>query len=168
MTLDNEDSHLEGTEKDNSDRDPHPLMTASIIAEPHLMGAMTLLKISGQNSAAACAVSVRLAEESQKVLDGDLSEIERMLVVQAKVVNALMIDASDKCATARHHQAAQVYGSIALKAHATCRQTLLTFAELKNPKEAAPTTALQVNIDARETKTENELLKAGQNATLDN
>ncbi len=109
----------------------------------------------------------RIAECAECVGNGDLSIIERMLVSQMFLLDAIVISSIEKLASAQHDGAIQAHATLAIKAHATCRQTLLALSELKHPKAAAPVNALQVNINARETKTANELLTDGAHATVD-
>jgi hypothetical protein len=136
------------------------------IVDPHRASAEAFVKISGFKNECAPGVSKELERSAQRAAGGDLSGIEEALISQTHLLNAIAVDASKKYMTAHFYQAAQAYGSLVFKAHATYRQTLLALSELKNPKAAAPMNALQVNISSGE-KTENELLTDGVHATLD-
>jgi hypothetical protein len=124
-------------------------------------------KLRGHKKELEHEIGNRIAECAECVGNGDLSIIERMLVSQMFLLDAALIGSIEKMASAQYDQAIQVHASLAIKAHATCRQTVLALAELKNPKAAAPLAAMQVNVHASGENSANELLTAGQNATLD-
>lgn len=104
-----------------------------------------------------------LAANAAQVRNGSLIEAERILLSQAEVLQALfnrtlglaalMMDNPEKC---------DRYASLALRAQEQCRKTLLTLAELKNPKK--PTQFIknyvdkqlnQLKVDQSEDVTEN-------------
>jgi hypothetical protein len=139
---------------------------AKCIVDPHRASAEVFVKISGFKNECAPGVSKELERSAQRVANGDLSGLEEALISQTHLLNGIVVDASKKYMTAHFYQAAQAYGGLVFKAHAAFRQTFQTLSEMKNPK-AAPTTAVQVNVHASGEKSANELLTAGQNATLD-
>jgi hypothetical protein len=137
------------------------------IADPHRASAEVFVKISGFTDQCAYGVAKEFKRSAQSVAEADLTGIEATLTSQMHVLNVMFINMSKKHVEATHWQEAQVYGALALKAHTAFRQTFATFAELKNPKAAAPTNAVQVNVHASGEKSGNGLLTAGPNATLD-
>lgn len=138
---------------------------AEIITDTHYTSAKALVKIVGYRDECTHGVSKKFERSAQRVAAGDLGGLEEALISQTHLLNAIVVDASKKYMTAHCYQAVQVYATLAFKGHATYRQTLQALSEMKNPK--APTAALQVNIDARATKSANELLTDGVHATLD-
>jgi hypothetical protein len=123
------------------------------------------------------------------VNDGNLSNMEAVLVAQAKALDAMFNSLARRAISnmgGGHMQAADTYMRLALKAQGQCRATIETIGELKYPKSA--TFIRQANIagqqqvnnggpgfetgtraDTREEKVipTNELLSEGQHASLD-
>lgn len=156
-----DDNNTPQTKPVNYDR------VAKLITDPNHTSAKTFVKIVGYKDECANGVSSEFKRSAQRVAGGDLTGIEEALVSQAHLINAIVVDASKRYVAAHCYQAVQAYGTLALKAHATYRQTLLALSELKHPKAAAPMNAVQVNIDASGNKSANELLTDGAHATLD-
>lgn len=70
-----------------------------------------------------------------KVQDGDLGDVEVMLVAQATALNAMFVELARRGAMnmGEYMEAAERYLRLALKAQAQCRATLETLATIKNP-----------------------------------
>lgn len=80
-----------------------------------------------------------MQEKTGKVLSGDLSEVEAMLIAQATVLDKIFNDTARRAALnmSEHLGAADTYLRLALKAQTQCRTTLQTLAEIKNPQPTA-------------------------------
>lgn len=75
----------------------------------------------------------KLAKSVDMVLDGNINEIQAMLITQAKSLEYIFYDAIAKLPNANIEQA-EVFANIALKAQGGCRKTLMSLAELKHPR----------------------------------
>lgn len=76
----------------------------------------------------------QLGKKIDKVIAGDIRDIERMLMSQAQVLNVVFNRMIMHVGSAAFISHLQAYSEIALKAQNQCRQTLAALAELKNPK----------------------------------
>jgi hypothetical protein len=79
----------------------------------------------------------RLATQSQAVVDGDLSALERMLVTQAGTLDAIFNYAAARASGASHLPQQEAFMRQALKAQAQCANTVKVLGELKTPKSVA-------------------------------
>jgi hypothetical protein len=79
----------------------------------------------------------RLSAQSQAVVDGDLSALERMLVTQAGTLDAIFNHAAAKAASASHLPQQEAFMRQALKAQAQCANTVKVLGELKTPKSVS-------------------------------
>lgn len=79
----------------------------------------------------------RLSAQSQAVVDGDLSALERMLVTQAGTLDAMFNHMAVKAHGASYLPQQEAYMRQALKAQQQCANTVKVLGELKNPKSVA-------------------------------
>jgi hypothetical protein len=121
-------------------------------------------------------------EKTEKIIAGDLSELESTLTAQAVSLNAIFNTLAKRSAQnmGNYLKSTEVYMRLALKAQAQCARTIEVLATMKNPPIVY---AKQANIaqghqqinngnqsptHARKTKnSSNELLSEDSNATLD-
>lgn len=91
----------------------------------------------GLSDLTECVAVVR--GKTEKVLSGDISDIEATLTAQAVALNSIFSEMARRAAMnmGEHLQAADMYMKNALKAQAQCRSTLETLAEIKNPRQVA-------------------------------
>lgn len=82
------------------------------------------------------AISQSLVKKSNKLNQGDLSEIETMLMTQAETLNTLFNKILVNVSDLQMINQIQVLTDIALRAQNQSRKTLLVLADLKNPKRA--------------------------------
>lgn len=75
----------------------------------------------------------RLTRSVDRVLNNDTTEIEAMLITQAKSLEYVFYDALTKLPNSSIENA-DVFASIAFKAQAGCRKTLMALSELKHPR----------------------------------
>lgn len=88
-----------------------------------------------------------IAKQSQRVVDGDMSGPEAMLVSQAHALDIMFTSMAQRaavCIGAGHLHATESYMRLALKAQSQCRTTIEALAELKQPRTA--TFIKQANI----------------------
>ena len=121
-------------------------------------------------------------EEAKKVVNGDLSRLERTLTAQALALDAMFNNFARRAAVnmGEYTNAADIYARLAMKAQSQCRATVETLAEIKQPRSVA--FVKQANIahghqqvnngvpparTENETNPTNELLEADHGQRLD-
>ena len=126
------------------------------------------------------AVTV-MQEKSDKVINGDLNELESTLTAQVVSLNAIFSTLARRSANNMGHdlKTVEIYMRLALKAQAQCARAIEVLSALKNPpvifaKQANIANGhQQVNNGNQPTRTgktlnsSNELLNEDSNATLD-
>jgi len=75
----------------------------------------------------------KVVDANDKVLAGDMEELESILINQARALDAVFYQYMGKTLSAEYIQQMQSFSQIALKAQNQCRNTLATLAEIKNP-----------------------------------
>lgn len=123
-----------------------------------------------------------IEEQAKKVINGDLSRLERTLTAQALALDAMFNNFARRAALniGEYIQAADTYARLAMKAQAQCRATIETIAEIKQPRAVAFVKQAniahghqQVNNGVPPARTENEstptneLLEADHGQRLD-
>ncbi|KTD69295.1 hypothetical protein Lste_2453 [Legionella steelei] len=119
-----------------------------------------------------------LIKSSSRINEGNLKEIEDMLMAQAKTLDYVFYDTLKQLPNLNMINQIEVFSNIALKAQAQCRKTLAVLSELKHPRRSITFVKQQNNAfnqqinnqsDSIENnkKVANELLKETQNETLD-
>jgi len=78
----------------------------------------------------------QLNKKVNQISDGDLSNLESMLMVQACTLDAVFNNMMLKIGHTEFLSQTQAYSEIAFKAQNQCRKTLIALAEMKNPKRA--------------------------------
>lgn len=139
--------------------------------------AITIDKLHGQTLDCPTLVD-ELKKSSKQINDGDTSEIEQMLMTQAKTLEYLFYDGLSKLVDLNMINHIELFTNIAFRAQAQCRKTLLTLADLKHPRRAIfikqqnNAVTQQVNNDLKSNleknkKVANELLNEAEHAPLD-
>lgn len=101
-------------------------LASAAMAIDHLHGRGRLLD--------APTIMDQLATSANKVNDGNLKELEQMLVTQAKTLDYIFYDALKQLADVNMINQIEVFSNIAFRAQSQCRKTLATLAELKHPR----------------------------------
>lgn len=101
-------------------------LASAALAIDHLHGRGRLLD--------APTIMDQLATTANKVNDGNLKEVEQMLVTQAKTLDYIFYDALKQLADVNMINQIEVFSNIAFRAQSQCRKTLATLAELKHPR----------------------------------
>ncbi|HHF7344410.1 TPA: hypothetical protein ACPSKB_000815 [Legionella feeleii] len=101
-------------------------LASAALAIDHLHGRGRLLD--------APTIMDQLATSANKVNDGNLKEVEQMLVTQAKTLDYIFYDALKQLADVNMINQIEVFSNIAFRAQSQCRKTLATLAELKHPR----------------------------------
>lgn len=124
------------------------------------------------------AVAV-MKEKSEKIIAGDLSELESTLAAQVVSLNAIFTILARRSATCEYLNQVEANLRLALKAQAQCARTVEVLATLKNPPIIFAKQAniahghQQINNNQSPThaektiKSSNELLSEADNAPLD-
>lgn len=93
-------------------------------------------------------LAAALNEQAKAAKEGDLSQGEAMLMVQAHTLDAIFNNLAQRAARAQYMPQLEQYMRLALKAQSQCRATLESLANIKNPpivyaKQANVTTGPQ-------------------------
>jgi len=117
---------------------------------------------------------------SDKVKDGDLSNLEGMLVSQTYSLQHMFMTMASKVSSTTNPDHIDLFARFALKAQNQCRTTIATLSEMKNPKRATfikqlnQANQMQVNNDdsdseilKKNTNPANELLEQTDGERLD-
>ncbi|ARG96761.1 hypothetical protein [Legionella micdadei] len=75
-----------------------------------------------------------LTKSSERVIDGDITEIEQILMTQAKMLDYIFYDSLNHLADLNMVNQVEAISNIAFRAQSQCRKTLSTLAELKHPR----------------------------------
>lgn len=113
-------------------------LRAELNTNPAMRGAITVREF-GCGARDDLDLGETADEVGRKVLrvqNGDLSEVEAMLVAQAISLDAVFNELARRAATnfGQHLNVAETYLRLAFKAQSQCRATLETLAEVKHPK----------------------------------
>ncbi|MDP3562344.1 MAG: hypothetical protein Q8R83_09240 [Legionellaceae bacterium] len=112
----------------------------------------------------------KLLNSSEKINKGNISEIEEMLMTQAKTLDYLFYDAINKLVHLDMINQIEVFTTIAFRAQAQCRKTLATLAEIKHPKRTTfihkQNNAIQVNHAVKSSPEKNKISSEVANELL--
>src|SRR3990167_10969508 len=96
---------------------------------------MTINQLHGRGHMLdAPTVMKELMQSAKKVSNGNVTEIEQMLMVQAKTLDYVFYDALTKLVDLSMINQIECFMNIALRAQTQSRKTLATLAELKHPR----------------------------------
>lgn len=135
---------------DQSKEMTHSQLMTRVTLKPEYNAAVTALQFSAdsrEGGAGLFDMCAYLAEESERVQNGDLGRMESMLVSQAHTLDVMFATLAKKAATqmdAGYPKAADIYLRLAMKSQAQCRTTIEALTEIKYPK--APTFVKQQNV----------------------
>jgi len=110
----------------------------------------------------ACVKTMKATANS--VGNGDNSGIDSMLSVQAITLNTIFTSMAEKANSCTYMPLTEVYMKIALKAQTQCRTTLVTLAQIKNPRQIVITK--QANISNGLQQVNNTLNQGGEQNEL--
>ena len=113
----------------------------------------------------------KLLNSSEKINKGNISEIEEMLMTQAKTLDYLFYDAINKLVHLDMINQIEVFTTIAFRAQAQCRKTLATLAEIKHPKRTTlihnHNNAIQFNHAVKSSSEKNKISSEVANELLE-
>lgn len=95
--------------------------------------AMAIDQLHG-NTLGSASVMQSLMDSSEKIENGNIKEVEQMLMTQAKALDYMFYETLNKLVGLDMLQQLQVFTDIALKAQNQSRKTLVALAELKHPR----------------------------------
>jgi len=78
-----------------------------------------------------------LHEQAKAIHQGDMRQVESMLMGQAVALQSMFADFALRAKKAQTPQAVQCLAQLALRSQAGCRSTLQTLADVKNPRQVA-------------------------------
>jgi hypothetical protein len=97
--------------------------------------AMALDSLHGRGSLLDVpTVMDELIKSAKQVTGGDITEIEQMLMTQAKTLDYIFYDALNQLTHLDMINQIEVFSNIAFRAQTQCRKTLSVLAELKHPR----------------------------------
>lgn len=79
----------------------------------------------------------QLHKQADAVHQGDMAQVESMLMHQAVALQSMFADLASRAKKAQSLQTVQCLTQLALRSQAGCRNTLQTLAEVKNPRQVA-------------------------------
>lgn len=77
-----------------------------------------------------------LIKKNKQASTGDLEELEKMLLNQVSVLDAVFYNYITRTTRSEYLEHAEIFSDIAFKAQKQCRTTIATLAELKKPRSA--------------------------------
>lgn len=95
--------------------------------------AINILHGHGEGLDAPTAMEV-LIDSAKRVTSGNITEIEQMLMTQAKILDYVFYDALSKLHDLNMMNQIEVFTNIAFRSQSQCRKTLAVLAELKHPR----------------------------------
>ena len=78
-----------------------------------------------------------LHEQAKAIHQGDMRQVESMLMGQAVALQSMFADFALRAKKAQTLEAVQCLAQLALRSQAGCRSTLQTLADVKNPRQVA-------------------------------
>lgn len=113
----------------------------------------------------------KLLNSAEKINKGNISEIEEMLMTQAKTLDFLFYDAINKLVNLDTINQIEVFTNIAFRAQAQCRKTLAVLSEIKHSKRTTfihkQNNAIQVNHAVKSPSEENKISSKVANELLE-
>jgi hypothetical protein len=151
---------------------------AKIITNCFAGAALAINSLNGNDIKDSPAVMQELVNSYKNIQKGNISEIEQMLISQAKALDYVFCDALNKLVDLDMVNHIELFTNIAFRSQNQCRKTLAVLAELKNPRRATfikqQNNAVNQQINnqpmpnsEKKEKVANELLKERKHAQLD-
>ena len=109
---------------------PHDVVLSTVIQ--NAVGVLSWSKFAGEADLSELVQD--LEKRIDKIKDGDMGSVEAMLFGQAKVLETMFTSLARRAAKNDGLKQFQVNLTLALKAQAQCRATLVALAEIKNPR----------------------------------
>ena len=113
----------------------------------------------------------KLINSAEKINKGNISEIEDMLMTQAKTLDYLFYDSINNLVNLDMINQIEVFTNIAFRAQAQCRKTLAALAEIKHPKRTTfihkQNNAIQVNHAVKSSPEKNKISSEVANELLE-
>ena len=123
------------------DSEPHAISANEIarnVLTPSLLAANTIVAVLPTETPLDIpALTSALGEQSRKVIDGDLSRAEAILMAQAHTLNAMFTALTRRAVAQEYLNQYETHMRLALKSQSQCRATLETLAAIKNPAPVA-------------------------------
>ena len=82
-------------------------------------------------------ILVTLRSQAAAIQQGDMSQVEAMLINQAVALQSMFSDLAVRAKKQKSFEGVQCLSQLALRAQAGCRATLQTLGEIKNPRQVA-------------------------------
>jgi hypothetical protein len=161
------------------DNNPHEQL-AAIFCEGTMNAAKVIMDCNPDQGLGIKYLTEKLEAQAAAIKAGDMELVERMLLQQAMTLQSVFLSMAEKMISNNYLAPKQIYGNLAFKAQAQCRQSLQALIELKQPRRNTVINNKahnqQVNyheaglaeLEAYEAATmTNELLSEAPHATMD-
>ncbi len=161
------------------DNNPHEQL-AGIFCEGTINAAKVIMDCNPDQGLGIKYLTEKLEVQAAAIKAGDMELVERMLLQQSLTLQSLFLTLAEKMVNTTYTAPKQLYGNLAFKAQAQCRQSLQALVELKQPRQNTiinnKAHNQQVNYheamldlleDTKPATMTNELLSEAINATMD-
>lgn len=115
----------------NPNTDAAGLITGSALA------GLMIISAYAKSSVSEVEVLTKLRQQAQAIQQGDMSQVEAMLINQAVALQTMFVDLAVSGKKQTQLQAQQGLTQLALRAQAGSRATLQALAEVRNPRQVA-------------------------------
>lgn len=115
-----------------TDKKDAPKALAQMLLDPGVNAAAVVQTYAGNTTDINAYVEV-LSEHIKKVTDGDLGQVEGMLLGQAHALQSIFMNFAHRAKSQDYLSHMESFMRMALKAQNQCRMTLETLANVKNP-----------------------------------
>ena len=123
----------------DTDNSRAPVLVARAIQNPSSTAGMTMKRFTSQEFGEADVMSLidGVTVRAKEVSEGNLDQVEQMLVGQMHALNAIFTELWRRAALnmGQHLPAAETYMRLALKAQSQVRTTALAISEIKFPRQ---------------------------------
>ena len=177
------DNNNRTVELTSADEAANRQLLASIFCKPTINSAKVIIDSNKNQALDINDIASFLDKQTAEIKSGNLEQIEEMLLQQSYTLQTLFLTMSARMVNNEYHNAKQIYGNLAFKAQAQCRQNLQALIDLKRPRNNThihnKAHNQQVNLHeaaldelealaAQDTQTmTNELLNEANNAPMD-
>lgn len=110
--------------------------TMALVCTESVLNSAVTLKHLNNNLPDLDTLLTVLKSKSKQIKENDLSSIEKILITQIHVLDAIFHNMMLKASNTEFIAQLQTYSEVALKAQNQCRNTIATLIEMKNPKRA--------------------------------
>jgi hypothetical protein len=163
-----------------TDKDDAPKLLAGIFCDGTINAAKVIMDCNPDQGLGINCLTDKLEAQTAAIKAGDMELVERMLLQQSLTLQSLFLTLAEKMVNTTYAAPKQLYGNLAFKAQAQCRQSLQALVDMKQPRQNTiinnKAHNQQVNYheamldlleDTKPATMTNELLSEATHATMD-